>query len=77
MLGNKLAQQSYKQRCDKDESLRRRTKKYAKEYIDNIELAKYHRSNGRWFVNIDIMHMIDESIIALDENGEIIFPPVE
>ena len=76
-LGNRLAQQSYKQRYDSDEFLRIRAKKDAQSYIDNMEKAKRYRSNGAWWVSIDIMHMIDESIIALDENGEIIFPPID
>lgn len=77
MLGNRLAQQSYKQRYEGDELLRKTAKTEAQSYIDNMEKAKVYRSNGTWWVHIDIMHMVDESIIALDENGEITFPPID
>lgn len=46
-------------------------------YLSHIELAKRDLSKGMYYVDGDIMYMVDHGMIALSSDGNVIFPTIE
>ena len=77
VLGKKAGQQAAIKRYEMmTEERKTGMRRDIRDYLDNLEQARLWHSNGSYFVNSDVMYMVDQGMIALDENGSIIFPSI-
>ena len=78
VLGNKEGQQAAIAQYRKMDNEQKNDKCAAiRKYKDNTESFRQAKSNGTYFVESDIMYMVDNKMIDIDGNNQIVFPEME